>query len=690
MNNHQKSIFHQLVNFLNSALARLELNFANHPYLCKGLFMKKILIILISYFTVLSVSALTLNLKNVELKTLINTVSEVTGKSFIVDPRVKGKINVVSAEEIDDDEFYHLFLSILQVHGYIVVEGNGFSKILPQSNTKNNSAQLSNLANDSIVTTVIPIRNVAASQMIAILRPIISRYGHLAAYAPSNTIIVIDTRANLVRLKKIISQLDVEIDDDYELMPLINASADEVAKIIKSLLPSKTKQAANPLTIAVDKGNNQLIVGGAPAKRLKVRFLVKELDKESNKGGDTVVIYLKYAKAKDILPVLQSIGKQLIAEGKKSVKQTVNIHADDATNSIVITAPSIISSNIKSVIGKLDIRRAQVLIEVIIAEVSADDAQEFGVQWASSDSNGGAIGLIDFTGSLASALTSKTKAPALSKGANVAFGKYNSKTKKGFAAILTALKKEGDVNILSTPSIVTIDNEEASILVGEEVPFITNKQIVSGNSNPFQNYERKDIGIKLKVKPQINNGDTIRLDIEQEISKVTSQGGASDLVTSKRTIKTSVMVANNKILVLGGLIDDTVDINQSSVPLLGDIPILGNLFKYSSEKKVKKNLLIFIHPTILTNQLVADTVSKEKYSYIYNQQLLNGGTKLPDKFLGTKLSEKVTKAATTTPSSNKEKLPTLQRPVKVRTPVKKNTESQLVEESLYTEAEYGE
>lgn len=637
--------------------------------------MKKTLITLITFlpfFIASSINALTLNLKNVKLTTLINTVSEVTGKNFIVDPRVKGKINVVSTQEIDDDEFYHLFLSILQVHGYIVIEGDGFSKILPQSNTKNNSAQLSSLANDSIVTTVIPIKNVAASQMIAILRPIISRYGHLAAYTPSNTIIVIDTRANLVRLRKIINQLDTEIDDDYELMPLINASADEVAKIIKSLLPRDAKQTANPLTIAIDKNNNQLIVGGAPAKRLKVRFLVKELDKDAGKGGDTIVIYLKYAKAKDILPVLQSIGKQLVEEGKKSIKQTVNIHADEATNAIIITAPSIVASNIKNVIAKLDIRRAQVLIEAIIAEVSIDNTESLGIQWAVKNGNG--IGLIDFTGSLAAAVSGKS---TFGKGANVAIGKYNSATESGFGAILTALSQQGDVNILSTPSIVTIDNEEATILVGEEVPFITNKQIVSGNSNPFQNFERKDIGIKLKVKPQINNGDTIRLDIEQEISKVTNQGSASDLITSKRTINTSVMVADNKILVLGGLIDETVDITNSSIPLLSSIPILGELFKYSSEKKVKKNLLIFIHPTILTDQLVADKVSMEKYNYIYQQQVINGGARLPERPLDT---PPVTTSPATLPTPKK-------NTVKSATPIDRDDEVRSIEE-FYPEGEY--
>ena len=233
--------------------------------------MKNILIVIITLLS-LSANALTLNLKNMEMVTLINTVSQVTGKNFIVDPRVKGKVNVVSTTEIDNDEFYHLFLSILQVHGYIAVEGDGFAKILPQTHIKNNSSRLSATASDHIVTTTIPVFNVAANQMIPVLRPIISQHGHLASYTPSNTIIVTDTQANIARLKDVINELDKEIDKDYEVITLKNASADEVAKVIKSLLPTNKNQTGNPLTIAVDRHNNQIIVGGASSKRLEVRF----------------------------------------------------------------------------------------------------------------------------------------------------------------------------------------------------------------------------------------------------------------------------------------------------------------------------------------------------------------------------------------------------------------------------------
>ena len=591
----------------------------------------KSLLITLSALLSLSVNALTLNLKNMEMVTLINTVSQVTGKNFIVDPRVKGKVNVVSTTEIDNDEFYHLFLSILQVHGYIAVEGDGFAKILPQTHIKNNSAMLSATANDHIVTTTIPILNVKANQMIPVLRPIISQHGHLASYTPSNTIIVTDTQANIARLKNVISQLDKEIDEDYEVITLENASADEVAKVIKSLLPANTKQTSNPLTIAVDRHNNQIIVGGASAKRLKVRFLAKELDKYQDKEGGTSVVYLKYANAKDILPVLQNIAKQTMSNNKGTAQSNsnVNIQADESTNAIIITASPAISKNIKKVISKLDIRKAQVLIEAIIAEISSSDSNELGVQWLGGGSGG--IGILNFTGQIPALLSglggdASSIAGAIGKGATIGVGSFDSTTKSGFGAVLNALQGQGKVNILSTPSIVTLDNEEAMIMVGQEVPFITNTEIKSVGSNPFQNYERKDVGLKLIVKPQINEGDTIKLIIDLEISNIIPGSNASDLVTSKRKIKTSVMVADNKILVLGGLMDDIIRDSESKLPILGDIPVLGSVFSYKTKSKEKRNLLIFIHPTTLTNQNTANKVSDQKYKYIRAQQLLDDMT----------------------------------------------------------------
>ena len=572
-----------------------------------------------------SASAVTLNLKNAELLTFIETVSQATGKNFIIDPQVQGKVNVISSTEIDNEELYHLFLSVLRVHGYIAVEGDDFTKILPQSNLKENSSFISSTSNDIIVTTTIAIANVPANQLVPVLRPIISQYGLLAAYTPSNSIVVTDTQANITRLNKVITELDKEIDEDYEVIALKNSSAEEIAQVIKSLFPDN--QATIPLTLAVDKSNNQIIVGGAPAKRLKVRFLVKELDKVQNKEGETSVVYLRYANASEILPILQNI-VTLVDDSTDAASESIktSIQADESTNAIIITASISSTNNIKNVIRLLDIRKAQVLIEAIIVEISSSDANELGIQWLAKGGSG--IGLTNFNGAIPALLSATTGdasniANALNKGVSFATGSFDSSDNSGFGGILNALAGSGKANILSTPSIVTLDNEEAMIMVGQEVPFITNTEIKSVGSNPFQNFERKDVGLTLTVKPQINEGDTIKLDIEQEISNILPGSNASDLVTSKRKINTSVMVSNNKILVLGGLMDDTVIDSESKVPWFGDLPILGDAFTYKTKKTEKRNLLIFIRPTILTDQSTADSVSAQKYKYIRAQQLLN-------------------------------------------------------------------
>jgi len=587
--------------------------------------LKKLISSILLLLLASSVSAVTLNLKNAELLTFIETVSQATGKNFIIDPQVQGKVNVISSTEIDNDELYHLFLSVLRVHGYIAVEGDDFTKILPQSNLKENSSFISSTSNDVIVTITIPIANVPANQLVPVLRPIISQYGLLAAYTPSNSIVVTDTKANIARLNKVIAGLDKEIDEDYEVIALKNTSATEVAKVIKSLFPDN--QATMPLTLAVDTFNNQIIVGGAPAKRLKVRFLVKELDKMQNKEGETNVVYLRYANASEILPILQNIEILADDSAESSTESSkTSIQADESTNAIIITASLASTNNIKNVIRLLDIRKAQVLIEAIIVEISSNDANELGIQWLSKGSNG--IGVTNFNGVIpallaASAGDASNVASAISSGVSFAAGSFNSATNNGFGGILNALAGSGKANILSTPSIVTLDNEEAIIMVGQEVPFITNTEIKSVGSNPFQNFERKDVGLTLVVKPQINEGDTIKLDIQQEISNILPGSNASDLITSKRKIKTSVMVSNNKILVLGGLMDDTVIDSESKIPWLGDLPILGSAFTYKTKKAEKRNLLIFIRPTILTDQSTADSVSSQKYKYIRAQQLLN-------------------------------------------------------------------
>mgnify|MGYP001583076781 CR=1 FL=1 len=583
---------------------------------------QSIYIFLCLLFVLPSAHALTLNLKNTDIRTLINTVSQATNKNFIIDPRVKGKVNVVSNQDVDDEKLYQFFASVLQVHGYVIIPGDDFDKILPKNATKNTPPN--HLADDLIVSAVLAVKNVSAKELIAILRPLASQHGYLAAYGPSNSIIMTDTAASIKRIKDMITTLDQQVDDDYEIISLKNSSATEMANVLTSLLIKNKKNAQ--LTISTNAQSNQIIIGGDKSKRLKARFLISELDKQGE-SGSTSIIYLKHADAKGILPILQGVAKQLDDTAAKKNKAVVNIQADEATNAIVIIAPAAVTLGVKKIINKLDVERVQVLIEAVIAEISSSDTNELGIQWLGIGSGG--VGLIDFNGQIPALLTSledsSSAAGALKTGVSYLAGKKSEdasgKITNALGVVINALESMGNANILSTPSIVTLDNEEAEIVVGNEVPFITNTQLSSSNSNPFQNFERKNVGLTLKVKPQINEGDGVKLKIEQEVSNVVPSANAVDVVTSKRKIKTTVMVENNKLLVLGGMIDNVTRETQQKVPLLGDIPVLGHLFRYDTESTEKRHLLIFIRPTIFTKDNV-DDISRQKYSYIQAKRML--------------------------------------------------------------------
>jgi general secretion pathway protein D len=549
-----------------------------------------------------SAQALVLNLKNTDIRTLINTVSQATGKNFIIDPRVKAKVNVVSNKNIDDDKLYQFFASILQVHGYVIIPGDDFDKILPKNATKNTSP--TKLSNDLIVSAVLAVENVSAKELISVLRPLVSQYGYLTAYHPSNSIIMTDTNASIKRIKDMIEILDKQVDEDYEIITLKHTSAQEVANIVKSLLLKKTGSA---LVISVNIQTNQVIIGGNKSKRLKARFLIAELDKDQGETGGTSVIYLKHANAKDILPILQSVMNNKASSKGKGKAAVVNIQADEATNAIIATTSPAILLKLKKIIHKLDIERAQVLIEVVIAEIHSSKSDELGIGLLGFGSKIG-IMATDFNQQVTALLSGISSGkPSLKAGANYVLGNFKKKGGEytsGLGAIISALDSMGNADILSTPSIVTLDNEEAEIVVGNEVPFITNTQLSSSNSNPFQNYERKNVGLTLKVKPQINEGGGIKLVIEQEVSNVLPSASAVDVITSKRKIKTTVMVRNKRLLVLGGMIDNMVRDTQQKVPILGDIPILGRLFRFDRSSEEKRHLVLFIRPTILSENNV--------------------------------------------------------------------------------------
>jgi len=585
----------------------------------------------------------TLNLKNADISTLVSTVSKLTGKNFVVDPRVKGKVTVVSASPLSKDEIYPIFLSILEVHGFATVPVGDIIKIVPNSKAKQGSVPTMTgseaVDGDQIITRILRVKNVTAAQLVPILRPLIPQQGHLAAYPSKNVLIITDRAQNVARMAKIVSKIDQVSDSKIEIVRLNHASASETVRILNSLSATKGKtNAATRVTFAADERTNSVLLTGEASERLRYRALISHLDTPLESDGGTRVIYLHYAKAKDLVTVLTGVSKTLKGNKPKkgaassSLGTNVSIQADESSNALVITAPPDIFRSLQRVIGKLDIRRAQVLVEAIIAEITLDKSRELGVQWAidGSPSGKGAVGVINFPaagGGIANigAAVASGGIPAIGNGATIGFGRFDSST-LNFAAIVSALSSDADSNILSTPSLVTLDNKEAEIVVGQNVPFVTGEFSSTGSTtntvNPFRTIERQDVGLTLRVTPQINEGDAIKLDIEQEISGVIpSSTGASDLTTSKRSIKTTVMVEDGRTIVLGGLIDDTVQQTHQSVPLLGDIPLLGRLFSYDKTTKNKRNLMIFLRPAILRDAATETRITEGKYSAIRDNQL---------------------------------------------------------------------
>ncbi|HEC28732.1 MAG TPA: type II secretion system protein GspD [Gammaproteobacteria bacterium] len=585
---------------------------------------------------------ITLNLKDADISTLISTVSRLTGKNFVVDPRVKGRVTVISASPLAKDEIYQIFLSILEVHGFATIPVGDIIKIVPNSKAKQGAIPTTRAAasitGDQVVTRIIRVRNVTAAQLVPILRPLIPQQGHLAAYPSKNVLIITDSARNVARLASIISKIDRVSDSEIEIITLAHASASEIVRILNGLSRGNVKsRQSTQVTFAADERTNSVLLSGEASARLRYRALISHLDTPLETDGGTRVIYLHYAKAKDLVPVLTGVSKTL--QGKKikpgsrksALGTNVSIQADKSANALVISAPPDIIRSLQRVISKLDIRRAQVLIEAIIAEVTLDKSRELGVQWAVDGSPGGVggVGIINFGGSSGIGSIAATAAsggiPSIGDGASLGFGKFDS-TRINFAVVLRALSSDADSNILSTPSLVTLDNQQAEIVVGQNVPFVTGEFSNTGGTssavNPFRTIKRQDVGLTLRVTPQINEGDAIKLDIEQEISGVIpSSTGASDLTTSKRSIKTSVMIEDRRTIVLGGLIDDTLQQSHQTVPILGDIPLLGRLFSYDKTTKKKRNLMVFIRPVILRDAATESNITESKYSLIRARQL---------------------------------------------------------------------
>jgi general secretion pathway protein D len=586
------------------------------------------------------------NFQDVDIRTVIRSVAKLTGKSFLVDPKVKGKVTIISSQAMTEDELYGVFLSVLQVHGYAAVHTDKIIKIVPQSRAKEDVLPTTINQNypvkpeDRSVTRLHKLKHVPADKLVAILRPLIPPKSYLAAHLDSNMLIISDRAGNIDRLLKIIRKIDQAGTGEIEVILLEHADARDVVTIIEGLEVKNKKIGKNKFRLIADDRTNSILLSGGPGRILRAKTLIAHLDTPIKTEGSTQVIFLRFAKAKDLVPILGGIKTDKKNKRKKNTSKSteINIQADEATNALIITAPPSIMKSLQGVIRKLDIQRHQVLIEAIIVEVSKDNSAELGIQWRSTEDltagNSGFIGSSSFSGTAGSTTQgiNQISLNPLAAGSGFALGYFDGTNSLlgteviNLGALANIFAADGDSNILSTPSLVTMDNQEAEIVVGKNVPFVTGSYSSTGTatnpSNPFRTIERHDIGVKLKIKPQINEGNMVRLELDQEVSSLapssTQQGY---LITNKRSIKTTVMLENGKILVLGGLIRDDLEEIEQRVPILGHIPILGLLFRYNRTTRTKTNLMVFIKPHIMLNDSINDKITFDKYDYMRRHQL---------------------------------------------------------------------
>ena len=587
------------------------------------------------------------NYREADLRQVVEAVGEVTGRNFLVDPRVTGQVTFLSYSPMSPEAFYEAFLATLQIHGFIAVESEDVVRIVPDATARVHPGLAAETEGDRIVTQVVQLTNVGAAQLVPILRPLIPQYGHLAAHPGSNTLIIVDRGVNVDRMLNIIGRMDQDSDEEIEVIRLENASAGEVVAMLSALDQGAVTEGIPPMQIAADDRTNSILLSGPNDRRLRYRALIAHLDTPSGEAGNTQVRYLNYASAEDLASNLQSQFGGLAA-GEGATAEGVSIWADAGTNSLIINAPARIMQDMNTVIDRLDIRRAQVQVDAIIVEVSENRASELGVTWASqgagSDSPIGgtnfsatAPGILQLgaaaagsaAGEAANQLGALTQFP---DGLLTAVGRI-SDSGTSWAALLTALAGDSATNIVATPTIVTLDNEQAEISVGSTVPFLsgqfTNTGAATGTVNPFQTINRSDVGTRLAITPQINEGSGVKLLIEQETSSISEDSRAVDLVTDTRRIMTSVFVDDGSILVLGGLIDDQLREVEQRVPVLGRIPGVGALFRSQSTELEKTNLMVFIRPTIMRDSVEAAFQTNAKYRYIRDLQIQQSERNVP-------------------------------------------------------------
>lgn len=624
----------------------------------------------------------TLNFVNADIETVTKAVSQITGKNFLLDPRVKGTVNVVSSKPVPQSLAYHFLLSALRMQGFAAVENNGVVRIMPEADAKTHGSQAikggGGPGGDQMLTKVFPLRYESATLMVPILRPLIAPNNPINANVNNNSLIISDYADNLARLEKIIAALDAPSGAEPVVIPIRYASVVDLANTLNRLYgdASGAADASQRATLLADTRSNSLVVrSDNPGKLARIRALVDTLDQPTAVAGNIHVVYLKNAEAVKVAQTLRAIvtgetstatsglaplsptpgtqqpgtptapgGMSTAAIGQSAGVGGIGgsgagyIQADATNNALIITAPEAVYQNLRRVIEMLDKRRAQVFVEALIVELSSDRASEFGVQWqdfsGASRSGGQVIGGTNFgsggsniLGLIQNVATARTTGSlGISPGLNL--GIIAGKTASGLpnlGILARFLETEANANILSTPNLLTLDNEEARIVIGRNVPFLTGQYAQTGNTataTPFQTYDRKDVGLTLKIRPQISEGGIVRMQIFQEASSIQegTLSNASGPITNKRSIETAVVVDDGGIVVIGGLIEDSYGMGEDKVPLLGDIPVLGAMFRYDTRKRTKTNLMVFLRPQIIRDAAGYQSVTSDRYDYVIGEQ----------------------------------------------------------------------
>lgn len=597
-----------------------------------------------------------INLKNADIREFTTQVSAITGKSFIIDPRIKGNVTVISSTAMDADAIYELFLSVLRVHGYAAVPAGRVVKIVQQTLAKQsgNPLDAANIINsEELITKVIPVRNTPSAELVKILRPMIPQYGHLAGLTEPNALIISDHASNIARLMEMVKDIDVADTKTTRIIQLKEAWVEDMVALLEKLAPEQIGKGAkgpNLVTIVASERTNSLVLKGEAATLKKIEELIQQLDVPANRAGTIQVVRLAHSDAEQLAEILKNLVSDENEDNKGNQNVKTSIHADASLNALVIRANPTTMNELKDIIASLDVRRLQVLIEAVIMEVSTNFTRELGTELAIVDqgSSNLPIAITQPSGVLASILQSiATNDPSSANlGTRPLLGGGNlDSSGTSFAFIIQAVSENSDVNLLSTPSITTMDNEEAKIVVGQNVPFRTGSTTTGsgGTVNPFTTIQREDVGLTLKVIPHVHDGNSIRLEIEQEVSEVDQTGtidigndGSADLITNIRTIETTVLSENGEVVILGGLTRDKKSESERGVPLLKDIPLIGYLFKAESVRTEKQNLLVFIRSTVIASSSDMESQTTRKYDNVW--EVVIEGTdpldKLTDHFNG--------------------------------------------------------